>query len=174
MRSENGVTHGRRPLRLGLLLLRRRVLLRARGRPIRLPVLAFPLNALLDLLAMHGDTFRRLDSYPHLIALDAEDGDGDLVADHQRLPDSPGQYEHGLTSSSMLTVHPLSRADGAGPADAQPFRRVRTQSVTEPSAASSAAGLLPPACAKSARPPPRPPTWAAIAPANSPAFKRAH
>ncbi len=52
-------------------------------------------------------------------------------------------------------------------------RRERTNSCTEASAASSASGLLPPAWAKSARPPPRPPTWAATAPASSPALIRA-
>ena len=36
--------------------------------------------------------------------------------------------------------------------------------------AGSAAGLLPPACAKSGRPPPLPPTWPATLPTSSPAF----
>src|ERR1017187_1412680 len=54
----------------------------------------------------------------------------------------------------------------------QAVRRARTNSCTEASAASSASGLLPPAGAKSARPPPRPPTRAATAPASSPALIR--
>ena len=47
------------------------------------------------------------------------------------------------------------------------LRRVRTNSSTEANAASSASGLLPPACAKSGRPPPRPPICAATAPTSS-------
>jgi hypothetical protein len=54
----------------------------------------------------------------------------------------------------------------------QAVSRARTNSCTEASAASSASGLLPPAWAKSARPPPRPPTRAATAPASSPALIR--
>jgi len=55
---------------------------------------------------------------------------------------------------------------------AHALRRARTKPATDSSAASSASGLLPPACAKSARPPPRPPISAARAPASSPALMR--
>src|SRR5579863_832035 len=51
-------------------------------------------------------------------------------------------------------------------------RRARTHGVTLASASSSACGLLPPAWAKSARPPPLPPTWAATALMSSPALTR--
>jgi hypothetical protein len=53
------------------------------------------LDTLVDLLAMHRDVARGVDADAHLIALDAKDGHGDLVADHQRFPDPAGEYEHG-------------------------------------------------------------------------------
>src|SRR6185437_15737491 len=56
---------------------------------------------------------------------------------------------------------------------AQPPSRALTRSGTDASAASRAAGLLPPACAKSGLPPPRPPSVTAMAPASSPALMRA-
>src|SRR5690242_4465740 len=46
----------------------------------------------------------------------------------------------------------------------------RTNPSTLASAAPNAAGLLPPACAKSGRPPPLPPTCPATLPTSSPAF----
>src|SRR3569623_2171412 len=55
----------------------------------------FPaLDALVDLLAMDRDVLRRRDPDPHLVPLDAEHGDRDRIADHQRLSDATGENQH--------------------------------------------------------------------------------
>src|SRR5690606_38867998 len=43
------------------------------------------LDALVDFLAMHGHILGRGDADAHLVALDAEHGDGDGITDHQGL-----------------------------------------------------------------------------------------
>src|SRR5690348_10595177 len=52
------------------------------------------LDALENLLAMHGDILRRVDADPHLIALDAQHGHRHLVADHQGFAYPAGQNQH--------------------------------------------------------------------------------
>jgi hypothetical protein len=49
---------------------------------------ALLLNALIDFLAMDGNLFWRINSYPHLITLDSQDRYRDIVANHQGLTDS--------------------------------------------------------------------------------------
>ena len=48
----------------------------------------FGLDAFEDLFTMHGDVLRRVDTHAHLIALDAENGDRDFLADHDGLADA--------------------------------------------------------------------------------------
>src|SRR5688500_688204 len=52
------------------------------------------LDALVDLLAVDGDILGCADAYAHLVALDAEHRDGDLVPDHQGFAYSAGQNQH--------------------------------------------------------------------------------
>src|SRR5262249_32950794 len=52
------------------------------------------LDAPVDLLAMHGDTARRIDADADLVALHAQHGDGDVVTDHDRLSDPSCQNQH--------------------------------------------------------------------------------
>lgn len=51
-----------------------------------------------DFKAMHGDVTRCLDSKLHLIAIDTDDENPDIVADHNRLICLAAEYEH-LTPS---------------------------------------------------------------------------
>ena len=52
------------------------------------------MDALVDLLAMHGDVLGRGDAHAHLVALHPEHGDGDRIADHERLADASGEDQH--------------------------------------------------------------------------------
>jgi hypothetical protein len=54
----------------------------------------FLLNTLINFFAMNRDILGRIHTNANLIAFDAEHGHIDLVADHQRLPDSSGKNEH--------------------------------------------------------------------------------
>src|ERR1700682_80666 len=54
----------------------------------------FTLDPLVYLFAMYRDVFGRVDSNADLVALDAQYGHGNFVADHHRLADTPGQYQH--------------------------------------------------------------------------------
>ena len=47
-----------------------------------------------DLKAMHWDVTRGLDSEFHLIAIDADDENPNIVADHNRLICLTAEYEH--------------------------------------------------------------------------------
>src|ERR1700722_9453550 len=71
----------------------------------KLTVLPFMLDALEDLFAMHRHRAWRVDSHANLIAFDTQDRDGDLVADHDRLTDSPRQNQH---RPSSLCRHAIS------------------------------------------------------------------
>jgi hypothetical protein len=66
--------------------------------------LAFAADALKDFLAMHGHFARRLDADAYLIALDAEHGDFNVVADHYGLADSPCQNKHPCLPLDPLCV----------------------------------------------------------------------
>lgn len=58
-----------------------------------------PLDPLVDLLAVHRDVPGRVDSDVHLIAFDAEHGDGHFIPDPQGLQDSSCQYQHLLSQA---------------------------------------------------------------------------
>jgi hypothetical protein len=54
----------------------------------------FALNRLVDLLAVHRDRGRGGDSEADLVAADIDDGDFDIVADHDGFIALPRKYEH--------------------------------------------------------------------------------
>src|SRR5450631_1768891 len=171
----------------------------------------FTLDPLVYLFAMNRDVFGRVDSNTDLVALDAQYSHGNFVADHHRLADTPGQYQHnrapcfvGVAAAAFIalsTATPSSVVRGSsGDQNTPPqeffrlmqriktivttgyqkkqtvqlARRLRIRVSTPASAFSKFSGCVPPAWAKSARPPPLPPTCAATAPAMSPAFMRAN
>ena len=85
--------------RLTFQLLRLRVLSRGVSLgtgpgPVGLCLLA--LDALVDFLAMHGDVARGVDADTHLVALDAKDGNGDFVTNHEGLAHATSQDQHGF------------------------------------------------------------------------------
>lgn len=43
----------------------------------------FFLDSVINLFPMNSDIFGRIDSYSHLVTLDAQDGDSDIVTNHQ-------------------------------------------------------------------------------------------
>jgi len=55
---------------------------------LRLPLI---LNAFVNLFTMYGDFLRRINADTYLIALDSQDGDRDIVADHDALAYSARQ-----------------------------------------------------------------------------------
>ena len=54
----------------------------------------FATNALVNFLAMHCEIFRGIDADPYLVAFHAENGDRNLVSDHQRLTNTTRQNQH--------------------------------------------------------------------------------
>ena len=52
------------------------------------------LDAFVNLFPMHRNIFRGIDPNAHLTAFDAQNGDGDLVADHDGLADSTREDKH--------------------------------------------------------------------------------
>ena len=54
----------------------------------------FATNALANFLAMHCEIFRGIDADPYLVAFHAENGDRNLVSDHQRLTNTTRQNQH--------------------------------------------------------------------------------
>jgi hypothetical protein len=75
--------------------------------------LAFTTNALEDFLAMYRHIARRLDANPHLVALDAEHGDFNVVADHYGFADSPCQNKHPCLPLDPLCTQCLQEAASA-------------------------------------------------------------
>ena len=61
----------------------------------RFPVLT-SLNPLVDLFAVDRHVLGSAYPDPDLISLDAEDGHGNLVTDHQGFTDTSGENQHGL------------------------------------------------------------------------------
>ena len=59
------------------------------------------LDALIDLFPMNSDVLRRIDSNPHLVALYAQNGHRDFVADHKGLADTSSQYQHNPAPSFL-------------------------------------------------------------------------
>src|SRR5580658_3942896 len=57
-------------------------------------VLPFMLDALEYFFAMHGHRAWRVDSHANLVALHAQDGDRDLITDHDRLTYASRQNQH--------------------------------------------------------------------------------
>ena len=54
------------------------------------------LDALIDLIAVHGDMGRRRYTNAHLVAVDAENDDLDIVANADGFTDAAGEDEHAL------------------------------------------------------------------------------
>ena len=54
------------------------------------------LNALVDLLAMHGNVLGCVDADSYLLAADAQDGDRDVITDVYAFANFAGEYQHGL------------------------------------------------------------------------------
>ena len=52
------------------------------------------LDALVDLLAMDRDLLGGVHADTHLVSLDPQDGDGDIVTDYQGFSYTSCQYEH--------------------------------------------------------------------------------
>jgi hypothetical protein len=49
-----------------------------------------------NFLAMDWNFFRRFDAYADLIALHADHGHDDVLADHYGLSSAPREYQHGV------------------------------------------------------------------------------
>src|ERR1700685_4170094 len=74
------------------------------------------LDALVDLLPMHGHVLGRVDSNPDLVALHAQYGHRDFVTNHHGLANSPGQYQHNRAPSFRGIAVTISTAlDPASP-----------------------------------------------------------
>ena len=52
------------------------------------------LDSLVDFFAMYGDRLRRIDANAHLVALHAQNGNGNVVSDHDRLAHPSSQNQH--------------------------------------------------------------------------------
>ena len=55
---------------------------------------ALGLDAFKDFLAVDRDVFRRVDTDANLISLNAEDGHGDFLANHDGLANTSSENEH--------------------------------------------------------------------------------
>ena len=55
---------------------------------------AFGLDALKDFFAVDRDVLRRIDANAYLISLNAEDGHGDFLANHDGLANTSSENEH--------------------------------------------------------------------------------
>lgn len=64
-------------------------------------------DLLVDLGAVDGDVVRRGDAEAHLVALAAEDRDGDVVADMQGFAGAAGQDQHGVTPFEGFREQPI-------------------------------------------------------------------
>jgi len=69
----------------------------------------FALDPLVYLFAMYGHIFGRIDSNADLVALYAQYGHRNFVADHHGLAYPPRQYQHNelLASLALLQPHAL-------------------------------------------------------------------
>jgi hypothetical protein len=67
------------------------------------------LDTLVDFFAMNGDIFGCADADAHLVGLDAKDGHGDIVADHESLTNSSCQFQHGTSLSHHWDAAAASR-----------------------------------------------------------------
>ena len=56
--------------------------------------LLFAFDALVYLLAMHGDILWCVDADPHLVTFHTENSDSHIIADHHSLANSSCQYQH--------------------------------------------------------------------------------
>lgn len=64
-------------------------------------------DLLVDLGAVNGDVVRGGDAEAHLVALAAEDRDGDVVADMQGFAGAAGQDQHGVTPFGGFREQPI-------------------------------------------------------------------
>lgn len=64
-------------------------------------------DLLVDLGAVDGDVVRGGDAEAHLVALAAEDRDGDVVADMQGFAGAAGQDQHGVTPFGGFREQPI-------------------------------------------------------------------
>ena len=58
----------------------------------------FLLDTLVDLFAVNGNLFRRVDANANLIALHTQDGNGNVIANHQGFTNTTGKNQHTTTS----------------------------------------------------------------------------
>src|SRR5438093_11495180 len=54
----------------------------------------FPLDRLINCLAMHGDVARGVDAQPHFVAADIDNRDDNVVADNDAFVTVSGQNQH--------------------------------------------------------------------------------
>jgi hypothetical protein len=71
--------------------------------------MSLKLDTLVDFFAVNGDIFRCADADAHLVGLHANDGHGDIVADHKRLANPSCQYQHGTSLSHNWDAAGASR-----------------------------------------------------------------
>lgn len=64
------------------------------ARTLAVATLGLFADALVDLFTMHRNVLRCIHTDADLVAFYAEYGDGDIVTYHERLSDTPRQYEH--------------------------------------------------------------------------------
>src|SRR5579883_107920 len=108
------------------------------GRPLmgtlRTPQAGFlplPVDALIDLLPMHGHLLWRVDAAPHLVAFDAEDRERHRIADHDGLAHSSREDQHTLRAPCCFALGAL-------------VRRQHTTTFAAPAHASRARAVVPP------------------------------
>src|SRR3984957_3180375 len=66
----------------------------------------FALDALVDLLPVNSHILGSVDSNADLVALDAQYGHRNFVADHHGLADTPSQYQHNRAPASLALQRP--------------------------------------------------------------------
>ena len=64
--------------------------------------------------AMNGHFLGCIDTDAHLVALDAQHGEGDVLTDHHRFAYAPGQNQHFLLLQSVLWIVALDSQAGSG------------------------------------------------------------
>jgi hypothetical protein len=76
------------------------------------------LDALVNLLTVHGDFLGSIDANAHLITFHAQHGNGDIVTYHQGLSDPASQNQHSfLLTDSITGQQSAINKNGGSPAD---------------------------------------------------------
>lgn len=60
------------------------------------------LDALVDFFAVHGNIFRSVDAKTNLEALNAQNGDGNVVTNVYAFADFAGEYQHNLFLDGLM------------------------------------------------------------------------